>query len=272
MTGAFTNAYISFVILLDYFKTQTMSTSNKILLALSLSNVFLSLILFVSAVSVFWPEIYADYYVKAYIFALLLFGICSSVWNTTCLCVFYFLKIINFGSGILAFFKIKINVMVPWFIFFSEALSLGCSFITLLPSVNSPGSSSNTSLVYSLNSTSVDIASIPGFMKVTFIVAFVPLLIMLVTTFSTMGSLYLHSRRMENTGTSSSVAPHRSAVFMMAWLLLLYAVVFVALFTYFFKLFDSKSFGYWITYMLLYSFTLVQSIVLILGNPKLKEA
>ncbi|OCT61879.1 hypothetical protein XELAEV_18047909mg [Xenopus laevis] len=242
-----------------------MSTSNKILVALSLSNVYLSLIF--CSISVFLPLINDDYSIKGYIFALLMFGICSSNWITTCLCVFYFLKIINFSSGLLACFKLKIDIIVPWFIFFSEVVSLGCSFLTLLPSVTSPGSSTN-----SVNSTSEEFINSPGFMKVTFIAVFVPMLIMIVTTFSTIGSLFLHSRRMENTGTSSSLTPHRNAACMMAWLLLLYTVIFVALFTYFFELFDPQSFGYRISFNLIYLFTLVQSIVLIIGNPKLKEA
>ncbi|OCT61880.1 hypothetical protein XELAEV_18047910mg [Xenopus laevis] len=248
-----------------------MSTSNKILVALSLSNVYLSLMLFISTVSVFLPLINADS-VNGYISALLMFGICSSTWITTCLCVFYFLKIIDFSSGLLACFKLKINIIVPWFIFFSEVVSLGCSFLTLLPSVTSPGSSTNTSLFYPVNSTSEELINSPGFMKVTFFAVFVPMLIMIVTTFSTIGSLFLHSRRMENTGTSSSLTPHRNAACMMAWLLLLYTVIFVVLFTYFFKLFDQQSFGYKITFNLIYLFTLVQSVVLIIGNPKLKEA
>ncbi|OCT61878.1 taste receptor type 2 member 123 [Xenopus laevis] len=273
IAGAFTNAYISFVILLDYFKTQTMSTVNKILVALSLSNAYFSLVLFFSSIFSFvWPHINTDPYIKGFILALLIYGISSSAWITTCLCVYYFLKITSFRSGLLACFKLKIDIIVPWFILFSEVVSLGCSFLTLLPSDNSQGSSWNASLFYSLNTTSGAITTSNRFMKVTFIVICVPLLIMIVTTFPTIGSLYLHSRRMENTGTSTSLAPHRNAVCMMAWLLFLYTTVFVVFFTDFIQLFSPLSFAYWMTYNLMYLSTLVQSAVLILGNPKLKEA
>ncbi|KAE8578516.1 hypothetical protein XENTR_v10023614 [Xenopus tropicalis] len=244
--GAFTNAYISSVILLDYFKTKMMSSSNKILLALSLSN--------------------------GCILALLIFGISSTAWITTCLCVFYFVKIINFSSGLFAWFKLKIDIIVPWLILVSEVVSLGCSFLTLLPSVNIQEPSSNSSMFYSLNSTSGATGISADFIKVTFITVCVPLLIMIVTTFPTIRTLYLHSRRMKNTGTSSSLAPHQSAVFMMAWLLFLYTVFFVVLFTGFIQSFTPPSFAYWMTYNLIYVATLVQSVVLILGNPKLKEA
>ncbi|NP_001165490.1 taste 2 receptor member 8 [Xenopus tropicalis] len=271
--GAFTNAYITFVILLDYFKTKMMSSSNKILLALSLSNGYFSFLLFVcSIISFVWPHIATNNYIKGCILALLIFGISSTAWITTCLCVFYFVKIINFSSGLFAWFKLKIDIIVPWLILVSEVVSLGCSFLTLLPSVNIQEPSSNSSMFYSLNSTSGATGISADFIKVTFIAVCVPLLIMIVTTFPTIRTLYLHSRRMKNTGTSSSLAPHQSAVFMMAWLLFLYTVFFVVLFTGFIQSFTPPSFAYWMTYNLIYVATLVQSVVQILGNPKLKEA
>uniref|UniRef100_A0A6I8PQA3 Taste receptor type 2 n=1 Tax=Xenopus tropicalis TaxID=8364 RepID=A0A6I8PQA3_XENTR len=273
IAGAFTNAYITLVILFDYFQTKIMSASNKVLVALSLSNVYVSLILSVnSIISFFWPQMYAEPYVKGYILALLIFGIASCAWTTTCLCVFYFVKIINFSSRLLTSFKMRINILVPWLILFSEVVSLGCSFLTLLPYANSLEPSSNTTLFYSVNSTSGVSGIYTGFMKVTFVAVSLPLLIIFVTTFSTIGSLYLHSRRMESTGTTNSVTPHRSAVCMMAWLLLLYTVIFVVLFSYFLHPISPPSFGYWMSYNLIYVFTLVQSVVLIQGNPKLKEA
>ncbi|OCT61875.1 hypothetical protein XELAEV_18047905mg [Xenopus laevis] len=170
IVGASTNAYITFVILLDYFKTKILSTSNKILVALSLSNVYFSLILSVYSLFNFvWPQLYAEPYVKSCILALLVYGGSSCAWNTTCLCIFYFVKIINFSSKLLSSFKMKINIIVPWFILFSEMVSLGCSFFTLLPSLNGQGSSSNNSLLYSLNSTSRASGISIEFMKDTFV-------------------------------------------------------------------------------------------------------
>ncbi|KAG8430492.1 hypothetical protein GDO86_020495 [Hymenochirus boettgeri] len=273
--AAFTNGYIAVVLLLDSFKCKNMSSSTKILVALSISNVCFALISSANLViSLLWPQLYTDFYVKRIMLALTMYGMISSCWLTTCLCVFYFIKIIHFTSSLFVWIKMKISTIVPWFIFFAKLMSLGCSFLTLLPSVIYDSSSENISSISSFNDSGANVISL-GFLSVAFIAMCVPMVTVIITTFLTALSLFLHYRKMERyscTSSSDSLTAHHGAVWMMTRLLFLYIIIFVVMLVNSFYVFVTLCFAFWISIILMYSFTFVQSVLLVLGISKLKEA
>ncbi|KAG8433583.1 hypothetical protein GDO86_017771 [Hymenochirus boettgeri] len=236
IVGSFMNSYVVFVLLLDYFKRRKMSTIDKILVALSISNIYFACIMCVNLLtSTLWVQIYSNLHIKQIIFVLTMDAIVSSTWLTACLCVFYFMKIKTFSSGLLVWMKMKISTIIPWFLLFSEVISLGCSFLTMLPSVIGQRPLDNTSFVYSVNKTSEASGANYGFMTIAFFSVCVPLLTIIGTTVSTVFSLYLHSRRMEkNMGSSNNVAAHRSVVWMMTHLLFLYIIIYLVMFVWVF--------------------------------------
>ncbi|KAG8430491.1 hypothetical protein GDO86_020494, partial [Hymenochirus boettgeri] len=272
--GLLTNVYIASVPLYDYFKKANLSTSDKLIVALCVSNVYCALLNGVFLLTInMWPDINTDINIMGIFMTLQIFGISSSVWITVCLCLFYFIKIINFSSGPLGWMKMKINVVVPWLIVLSEVVALGCSLLTRIPSVIKEFYY-NYSLDYfqTLNVTSRPNVIPIHYMSIYIIGLFVPLLTMLVITFVTAGSLYLHIRRMKkNMGTSSNSAAHQSVVWTMIRLLILYTAILVASLLYTLKIFTSTNFAFFTILMILYSFPLVASVILILGNPKLKK-
>ncbi|KAE8578520.1 hypothetical protein XENTR_v10023618 [Xenopus tropicalis] len=268
--GTLTNAFIVVVLLLGYFKKQTMNESDKILIALSITNICSSLVSSAAIMILFmWPWIYSHSNATFCIFSLTIFGTISMVWLTACLCVFYFVKILNFSSGILLWAKMKISNFVPWLIFFSELVSLCWTFFTMLPLVTKEQSSGNISSLHSVNATS-DTNTI--IFELICTAVSLPLMIIIITTFSTTGSLYLHRRRMEkNLGASSSLKAHQSVVWMMIRLLLLYTLVFVVQILHFSGTVAPLSFEYCLNYFILFSIPVAQSVLLIQGNPKLKD-
>ncbi|KAG8433584.1 hypothetical protein GDO86_017772 [Hymenochirus boettgeri] len=268
--GSITNAYIVFTLLMDYLKKRKMSTIDKILIALSLSNIFFAC---ACSVNLIWTFIYEDFYTHCIILAFTMYAIVSSSWLTACLCVFYFIKIKTFSSGLLVRIKMKISTIIPWFLLFSEVISLGFTFLTRLPSVLIQRPLFNTSFVYSANTTSSASGMNFSFMSIVFFSVCIPFITMIGTTMSTVRSLYLHSRRMEkNVGTSNNLVAHRSAVWMMTHLLLLYIILYGTMFVWVFNVSDQANVWYWLCIILQFSYTPVQSVLLILGSPKLKES
>ncbi|KAG8433582.1 hypothetical protein GDO86_017770 [Hymenochirus boettgeri] len=258
--GMISDFYIIIIFLRDYFKNGFMTTTNKLLVALCASNSFFALVSATNlTISSLWPHIYTDYYV---IFILInMFSKTSSAWITASLCVFYFIKIINFSSGPLAWIKMKINILVPWLIFFSEVLALTCSSLSTLPSVIK-----EVPLLHSSNSTSG--TKLTRFISISFIAFFLPFIAMLLTTFITAVSLYLHIRRMEkNMAASNGLLSHQRVVWGMVRLLLSDAVILVALFFYICHFLAPQSYGFWVVMMILCSFPLLQSALLILVKP-----
>ncbi|OCT64604.1 taste receptor type 2 member 40 [Xenopus laevis] len=270
VTGTFINAFIITILLHGYFRKQKMSDNDKILITLSIKNIYSPLVCSAALILFFvWPQINNEIYAMFGIFMLTIFSTISMFWLTACLCVFYFIKIVNFSCGILLWAKMKIRIVVPWLIFFSELVSLCWTFFTMLPLVNDKQSSQNSSSFFSGNTTSEANAAI---FDLICIAVSLPLLIIIITTFSTAGSLYLHRRRMEkNIGASSSLKAHESAVWMMTHLLLLYTLVLVVQSLHFSGVFVPLSFGYCLNYIILFCFPLVQSVLLIKSNPKLKD-
>ncbi|KAG8429631.1 hypothetical protein GDO86_020493, partial [Hymenochirus boettgeri] len=277
--GALANLYIVIVLLRDYFQTATMSSSDKLLVVLCLANVYYG---FYSAVFLLTgsllPWIYADINIIGIFITLLTFGAASCAWITASLCFFYFIKIINFSSGPLAWMKMKINIIVPWLIVLSEVVALGCSLLTRLPSVikviyYNYSLGVYTAVVHPVNVTLPADVTPVGYMGICAIAFFLPLLIMLVTTFANGGSLFLHIRIMEkNMGTSSSLSAHQSVVGTMTFLLSLNTAMLASMILFFLRIFSPLTFGYWMILIIIYSYPLVKSIILFLGNPKLKEA
>ncbi|OCT61873.1 hypothetical protein XELAEV_18047904mg [Xenopus laevis] len=204
IAGTFTNVFTVTILLLGYFKKQNMGDSDKILLALSITSIYSPLVSSAAFfISFMWPPIYNEMYAMFGIFMLTIFGTISMFWLTACLCVFYFIKIVNFSSGILLWAKIKISTFVPWLIFFSELVSLCWTFFTMLPLVTEEQSSANISSFYSVNTTSATNATV---FELICTAVSLPLLTIITITLSTTGSLYLHRRRMEkNMGASSSL-------------------------------------------------------------------
>ncbi|MEE6499533.1 hypothetical protein FKM82_003485 [Ascaphus truei] len=260
ITGISTNVFIVFVNFLDWFRGQNMNTCNKILVALSISNACYSCITAVNIFTSFiWPQVYTETYVQCAVFLLTTYSIFSSSWLIACLCFFYCMKIIHFSSGLLAWLKMKITIVVPWLMLVAEVVSVSSSFLATWPFPTQY--SRNTSIIFSANMTSGESMYKTWKLYTVLIINCVPFLTVMVTTVCSIGSLYLHTHRIEKdmwTFGSANLNAHRGAIQTMMYLLLVYAILYVVWFLFSFKILVTPSFSYWISLMLMFSFTPVQ--------------
>ncbi|XP_018429674.1 PREDICTED: taste receptor type 2 member 39-like [Nanorana parkeri] len=196
-------------------------------------------------------------------------SITSCSWLTADLCFFYSIKILQFQSSFLAWMKMKIDRMIPLLIFVAITSSLLESFIALY--IFTQGLYKNSTI------TATDVTSEPyklrlKFMNVVLAVTSLPLLIAISTTAASAVSLKLHNDRMKRNMGHTNVRDYQSAVQNMACLIVLYALIYLVMVVFGLGIFADQSWGYWMCWMIIFSFSMVQSILLINGNPKLREA
>uniref|UniRef100_A0A8C5QFG1 Taste receptor type 2 n=1 Tax=Leptobrachium leishanense TaxID=445787 RepID=A0A8C5QFG1_9ANUR len=259
--GVCANVFIIYVILYGFHKKHYLSTSYKILLALSSSNVIYA----------FMNAAYVKY--RHILLSATTFSFTSCAWLTSFLCIFYFFKIISFSSRFLTQVKMKIDTYVPRLILVVEVVSLGSGCLSMVSVYTIP--ISNTSIA--VNSFSSDTLGSTddgdNIIWANFIPMGIPLLLGFITTFCVFRYLKLHSHRMKAGSVGSdSLKAHQTAANTMIRLLLFILIMYVMLILYCFGVFPSVNFGFYLVVIISVSFTPVQSFLIIFGNPKLKEA
>uniref|UniRef100_A0A8C5WCV5 Taste receptor type 2 n=1 Tax=Leptobrachium leishanense TaxID=445787 RepID=A0A8C5WCV5_9ANUR len=273
ITGVCANVFIIFVILYGFHKKHYLSTSYKILLALCFSNVIYA---FVTAtnlyITFYWPGIYSVQTHTYIIFSLGSFCFTSCAWLTSCLCIFYFFKIINFSSRFLTQVKMKIDTYVPGLILAVELVSLGSGFSSMSLYII-PISPRNAAVNSSTNGTLGSTDTGQAMLWPSFIPMGIPLMVGFVATFYVFRYIKLHSHRMKAGSIGcDSLKAHQTAANTMLRLLVFCLIMYVALCGFCFGIFPPLSAGNWLVAIINLSFTPVQSFLLIHGNPKLKEA
>uniref|UniRef100_A0A8C5QL49 Taste receptor type 2 n=1 Tax=Leptobrachium leishanense TaxID=445787 RepID=A0A8C5QL49_9ANUR len=279
ITGFLMNGFIVLVIFCNWLKGEITASVNKILVALSISNMcFAAVSLTCILISVFWPPIH--HYGNVVLFWMIMFWLTSCSWLTACLSSFYFIKIVNFSSGFLSWVKVRIDSAAHWLILVSEVVSLCCMFIGFIAVafyvVQTQGIFTNSSIILSTNRTKAIYAILSLFQRVFVILLLfnlVPFLIMTITTFCTVGFLRMHIYRIQRSiGSSSNLESHHGVVTTMTKLLLFYLFFYVAVFAYPYIYAELPYYSYYIYQILSPAFPLIQFALLIRANPRLKEA
>ncbi|KAG8546011.1 hypothetical protein GDO81_019916 [Engystomops pustulosus] len=264
LAGTVTSSFILFDVLRNVFKGQSLSTKDKILLALSISNVASPIILFIYIVSdILWLSL--DEILYIFFYSLILYCMSSSSWLTLCLCFFYFIRIMGFRSGYLSMMKKNMDVLVPWTILVVELVSLLTSFMNFTLEVLSIDTSS------SINTTNGHLSP-AKFFEVMYVSNFASYPLIIVTTGCIMASVTIHIHRMKRniSGTMSLVAHHR-VVRTMKHLVAFYVLFYVLLLIEFKELFPYIWSG--CTYLIiLLTLSPVQSLIIIHGNTRLHKS
>ncbi|MEE6511830.1 hypothetical protein FKM82_018651 [Ascaphus truei] len=273
--GILSNAFIVCVNSLDWINGKRLNSCDLNMFALGLSNVghscFSGLFIFSNFL---YPQIYMVDYVFEAVYVLIIFSGLSSSWLTACLCLFYCVKIIHFKSGPLAWLKMKIDTALPWLILVAEVISFTCSvsgiwaFTKLFPknyTTALTGNISTNAVLFKKNTCYIISSLIPSIL--------LPFLIVLGTTIGIMWSLCRHTNQMEQNMavSSSSLKVHRRAACTMMGLLLVYLSFYVAQVVLTIGIMSVMRTEYWGTFILVLAFSPVQSVLLILGNSKLKQ-
>ncbi|KAG8433587.1 hypothetical protein GDO86_017775 [Hymenochirus boettgeri] len=267
----------SSIILINFFcwlKGQSLNPSDQIIVTLSFSNVLSSTMNAVCIIcSVFFTEILImDSYFYA-VFYPMVYTSFSNYWLGSCLCFYFFIKIRNFKPGFFADLKMKINFLVPRLILCIQVFSICIPILYTLQFKKVY--KGNSTVLFMSNQTSGQIDhNIDAKVNFTFTVAsfFIPFLIVSVTTGCIIVSLVKHTCHMQqNVGQSGgpNMKVHQRAVGTMISLLILYL-------TFYFLTMETRLMlrinpSYLSFYIMFYAFSFLQSIIVIMGNARLKQ-
>ncbi|XP_077306004.1 taste receptor type 2 member 8-like [Lithobates pipiens] len=271
VVGILDNIFIIFVICFHNGKRQEAKAGDAIVVALSITSICQGSMLAFNILSKYiCPEIYQETYASYIVFFLTAYGNISCAWLTASLFFFYFSKITTCSWRPLQWMKLKINTVVNWLVLASKIASVvSCFpiFISLIkPKTNIGGNifTNTSSDTYDTAPKNIYLICICG-----------PIFIIIITTASSMASLNLHAKKMEKnvaTSTNGNIKMYKNIVCNMFYLLLFYVMFYASMFLFLFDVFTTLSIGYWILLLVMFSFTPVQSLFLIVVTPKLKEA
>ncbi|XP_069841124.1 taste receptor type 2 member 39-like [Dendropsophus ebraccatus] len=269
ITGLSSSIFIIICLYDPATKCQRFSTLNRILMALSASNMsFLFTMSTHFLLLAVWPKFYNMLYVFYPICYLTLYSITSTCWLTSALSIFYFLKIIPSQSGILTKLKNMLDTMTGGLLLVPEVVSFSGSFLSLL--ISNPNS-------FQTNATKTETEDLMvrkvSFNGIVMALNFLPFIIAIVTTVISASLLKHYDGQMKKKigHLNAKVKDYRTAVHTMSALLMFYTSMFLILIFFLLKATDTTTWGYWICVMLLFSHPTVQSAILIHGNPNLKE-
>ncbi|KAG8548256.1 hypothetical protein GDO81_025944 [Engystomops pustulosus] len=252
------------------FQKKNLMTYSKILIPQNVSTLCYTIGMSINFyISFLWPELNYMASVFYTVLYMNLYSITSSLWLSSVLCVFYFMKIIPSQPGVFTALKSRIDAVVRWLIILSEVLSLGGSFLSLLIP-NLQINPSNSSLPTSNGRDWTDMT----FMETVLILNSLPFLIIMMTSIGSAWFLRLYNFQIQkNLATSgmSGVRGYRAAFQTMVRLLVFHISVLFSIIIFTLNVFGYPSWGYWVCVMFLFSFSPVLSVLHIIGNPKLKE-
>ncbi|XP_063789042.1 taste receptor type 2 member 8-like [Pseudophryne corroboree] len=271
ITGLFSNFFIIFS--LSGCKRKNIITSNLILIYLCISNVLYTIIMYANVlINLIWQQIAQQIYICRFIDYMTLYIITSSVWLTASLSCFYFAKIVDIRSRVLAWVKKKIGAVVRGMILTAEIVSLCGSFLSLLISTHQPAQQ-NSSLS-AANVTSELKQSSLNFMNIVLILNILPALVAVTATGGSAGYLKLYDQQMKRNmaaNVNTNMKDYQRAVHTMVYHIAFYILLILVNLVAGLLAFADNSWEHWISMMILSSFGAVQSAILIHGNPKLQK-
>lgn len=266
--GFFSSLLIIVCLTLASLKKKKLTSCNSILICLSSSGASFSVISYANLLIGFaWPRTLSStqlyvFYVMHYIY---LFTISSFSGSTSILCFFYFIKICQFKPGFLAWIKINIDKMVPWSILTLIPASFLCSFVLFLDSgLSKNATKPQSDLSLDLNTLKMNL------MRLNLILNSLSFIISLLSTLGCV--FFLKLQRSSGKFGSTKVRTYQTAVHTMIFLVSYYALIYLVVVLYGLQIFPLKSWGYWMCLMAIFSFSHVQTVIIICRNPKLRQA
>ncbi|KAG8547851.1 hypothetical protein GDO81_027312 [Engystomops pustulosus] len=198
----------------------------------------------------------------------------SSLWCSTTLCFYYYVKIINFNGTIFYKFKAKLPVIIRWLLIFSNVIS----WITALPAYwdidrQDPFPTDNDTilpLTYHLNFKS----KCDCMFHVYMVLSAMAFTIILFTAGTIIMSLHKHIIQLKknNEGLShTKLSAHISAAKTVTSLLVLYLIFYATLNVIYTSTQDVGSIKFIVSSMVTSSFPTANSVILIFGNRKLSS-
>ncbi|XP_078509287.1 taste receptor type 2 member 9-like [Lissotriton helveticus] len=274
--GMLASAFIVTLNLLDWAKGQSLNTCDFILMALGISCTFYQCFSFGAVyMNMLWCEDFYLNYISVVLSQLVIWTTISSFWLTTCLCIFYCVKIVDFNYRFFIWLKLRMSKVVPWLLLGSVLWSLGLSAPVYWDAYANADFAPNSTVNLTVNSTlpGGEVEWIYSYFTVLYFFGFVaPLLLATVSITLILASLCTHIQRMKETAAGFSqprLKAHFGAARIVGSLLLIYIFLLVG------EILLKQGlspFSIFILQIINMSAIPAQSIILILGNTKLKQA
>ncbi|KAG8596453.1 hypothetical protein GDO81_001910 [Engystomops pustulosus] len=272
--GTFTNCVIVSVNLVEKVKGKNLGSSDLILVTLGLSNITFQFVMVANDfLSLLWSDLYYSDEVYAIFNALLFLPVYASFWFTVCLCVYYCLQIVIFTNPFLVRLKSQISKLVPCLLVTTVLISVAISVPAIWSTYRE--FSTESTLVNQSFENNVPKLKISYLLPSNIIGCSIPLFLVGIANGLIIKSLATNKRNLENI-TSKTINPRAEAreraARTVGWLLVLYLLFYTSEIMMFVDLFPPGSIGFCICLMVIYIYSPAQSVILILGSPKLKKA
>ncbi|XP_055132971.2 taste receptor type 2 member 8 [Symphalangus syndactylus] len=203
--GILGNGYIALVNWIDWIKKKKISTIDYILTNLVIARICLISVMVVNGiVIVLNPDVYTISKLQIAIYTFWTFANYLNMWITTCLNVFYFLKIANSSHPLFLWLKWKIDMVVRW-------IMLGCFAISLLVSLIAVIVLSRDYRFHAIAQHKRNITEMFHVSKMSYfepltlfnLFAIVPFIVSLISFFLLVRSLWRHTKQIKLYATSS---------------------------------------------------------------------
>ncbi|XP_063094362.1 taste receptor type 2 member 14-like [Cavia porcellus] len=272
--GNLGNIFIILVNCRDLINRRKISLADHLLTALAISRVGLLWVLFIN----WWKDMFYSNFWMNLIMVRTMYIIwivtCHfSMWLATCLSIFYCLKVANFSNSIFLYFKWRVKKVI--------SVTLLVSLVVLLLHLSQSNTHMNVLIdEYKRNmSYNSSLQNFSEFSKLVLLsntmFTFIAFVLSLMTFLLLIFSLWKHLKKMQHNDSGFrdvSTTAHVKALQAVVAFLLLYTVFFLSLFIQLCRIKFPNILYFYFFQTGEIAFPSVHSLVLILGNNKLKQA
>ncbi|XP_020860098.1 taste receptor type 2 member 1-like [Phascolarctos cinereus] len=269
LAGIMANGIIIIVSGLEYIKKKKVTAYDLLLTSLGICRIFLQVLILVSNVKLF---LIIELCMGQGVFIFFFFVNEINLWLSTFLCVFYCVKIANIVHPFFFWLKMRISRFVPWWILASLLISSAISVCHNL--LYWPEAKKELRKILAGNSTTQDLFQYMLPTQILVVGLAMPSCMFSVASFMLIYSLCRHTRWMRNMATGSrdpSTEAHICAMKLIFSFLVLYTSYYVGVLVTFSKFPIGSEFLQFLLFSVAALFPSGHSIILILGNSKLKH-
>ncbi|XP_078521571.1 taste receptor type 2 member 9-like [Lissotriton helveticus] len=268
--GILTSGFMVAFNLLDWVRSRRLNTCDFIMLILGISCTCYQFTLIGHAyVTMKSQVLFKLNYPLPVLEGLQIWMFSCSFWNTSCLCVFYCVKIVDLNHRLFFKLKARITKVVPWFL----AGSVAGSFMLSIPMYCEYDERSSEILTTNITTNvTVTLLNKSWYLSVVIVLGFcLPVLIDIASITLILTSLFRHTRRMKDNASGFSqprLQAHFGAVQIVGSLLCVFIVFLLA------QCYLLHSTGHWfdlIADISRYCAPAEISTILLVGNTRLRQ-
>ncbi|XP_069841096.1 taste receptor type 2 member 1-like [Dendropsophus ebraccatus] len=271
--GLCNNILIISAIFYDSIRQKNLSNSNKIILCLNVWDVSYFVLICVALADHFLCRGDSSTYVLSFIYTiLLLYNISSCAWMTAGLGVFYFIQISQ--VRLFTWVKTHISSIVPWTLLVLQVMSFisgfSSSFLLIFPRASSRNITHSPPCA-----TDVLAENSPALVNAAIAATFIPFIIKVISTVCTLWTLKRHSQKMVRnmeTVDNGRLTSYERVVRRMTYSFSFYVIYYTLMLIFYSFVIAQIESGFLVTLLLLSSFPLLQAALVILSNPRFKDA